>query len=316
MPTINTILSTTLQRSRKKLVKAAMQSHALMAWCFANDRVEKEDGGYNITNPLLVGRNPTVSAYEYYDALPVQQTDEFRVVDYRWSRVAGTVIISNQEIDENKGDAATVKLLAGKLDALEESFKERFSSYLYGIGVGLDPLGLGALIPDDPTIGTLGGIDRATEIQWRPSSYDFNGTLNSTNIEEAFDDILMDLKQGAESPGIIITGRNVMRTYRAAARDKTTIALGNTQSGKRMVDLGFSGIMHQGVPIVYDEACPVDKTYFINDRHFKMHILGDNNMKRVKLTAPWNVDGIGERIIWQGQFCSWRQYRTHGVLND
>jgi hypothetical protein len=316
MPTLSTVLNSALMNSRKKLVIAAMQSHALMAWCFANDRIEKEDGGYNITNPLLTGRNPTVGSFEYYDQLPVVQTDELRTVDYRWSRVAGTVIISNQEQEENKGKAATTKLLAAKLTALEESFKERFSGYLYGIGIGTDPLGLGAIIPDDPTIGVLGNIDRATETQWRPSSYDFSGSLNSTNIEEAYDDVLLDLKQGAEKPSVIIAGRNHYRTYRAAARDKTVIQLGETPNGKRMVDLGFEGIKHNNTMILYDEACPVDRAYFINDKHFRVHILGDNNMKNVKLTAPWNIDGIGERVVWQGQFCSWKQYRTHSVVND
>ena len=153
MAPLNTVLNTTLTRSRKKLVIAAMQSNALMAWMFASNRVEKEDTGYNITNPLLVGRNPTVTSYQYYDALPVQQTDEFAMVEYFWSRVAGTVIVSEQEVDENSGEAATTKLLAGKMEALEISFKERFTSYLYGIAVGTDPNGLGNLIPDDPTTG-------------------------------------------------------------------------------------------------------------------------------------------------------------------
>lgn len=316
MAVLSSVLSTTLTRSRKKLVIAAMQSNALMAWMFASNRVEREDSGYNITNPLLVGRNPTVGSFQYYDSLPVQQTDEFAVVEYFWSRVAGTVIISNQEVDENSGDAATTKLLAGKLEALELSFKERFSGYLYGVGVGTDPLGLGALVPDDPTVGTLAGQNRAVQPQWRSSSYDFLNTMNSNNIEEAYDDVLLDLTQGTEKPDVIIAGRNQFRIYRAAARDKTVIQLGDKQSGKRMVDLGFTGISHQGIPIIYDESCPVDRAYFLNSTYLRMHILKDNNMKNVKLTAPWNIDGFGERVLWQGQFCSWKNYRTHAVVND
>ena len=171
----------------------------------------------------------------------------------------------------------------------------------------------GGVLVAQPDVAIL---DRALQLQWRPSSYDFGGTLNSTNIEEAYDDVLLDLTVGGEKPGMIIAGRNHWRIYRAAARDKTSIALTERQSGKRMVDLGFTGISHQGIPIVYDEACPVDRAYFINDTYFRMHILGDNNMKNVKLTAPWNIDGIGERVIWQGQFASWKQYRTHAVVND
>ena len=90
--------------------------------------------------------------------------------------------------------------------------------YLYGLGGGNDPNGLALLIPDDPTVGSLAGVDRATEVQWRSRSYDFAGTLNATNIEEAYDDVLLDLKQGTERPKVIITGRNHYRLYRAAVR--------------------------------------------------------------------------------------------------
>jgi hypothetical protein len=66
-----TVINATLQKSRRKLILASMRSNALMAWAFANDRVEYEDGGYQITNPLTVGRNPNVASYEYYDQLPI-----------------------------------------------------------------------------------------------------------------------------------------------------------------------------------------------------------------------------------------------------
>jgi hypothetical protein len=56
-----TVLNSMLNRSRKQLIMASVRSNALMAWAFASDRVEYEDGGYNITNPLVVGRNPNVS---------------------------------------------------------------------------------------------------------------------------------------------------------------------------------------------------------------------------------------------------------------
>src|SRR6478609_2752537 len=247
---LNTVLNATLTRSRKKLIMASIKSNAFMAWAFSTKRVETEDGGYNITNPLTTGRNPNVTSYQYYQSLPVAQTDEFTTVEYRWSRVGGTVIISDQEEDENKGDAMIFKLLKAKMDVLEESIKEKFSSYLYGAGAGNDPYGLTALIPDDPTTGVLGGIDRGVEQQWRTSAYDFGaGGLTSGNVEEAFDDVLMDLTLKGEKPDLILAGRNIYRTYRAAIRDKLVINLSDLN--KNMVDLGFSGIGHDSIPIVY-----------------------------------------------------------------
>lgn len=312
---LDTVLNATLERSRKKLIMASLKSNAFMAWAFSTKRVEVEDGGYNITNPLTVGRNPNVTSFSYYDSLPVAQTDEFTTVEYRWSRVGGTVIISDQEQDENKGQSQIFKILKAKMEVLEESIKEKFSSYLYGAGAGKDPYGLEALIPDDPTTGTLGGINRATEAQWRTSAYDFGaGGITSSNIEEAFDDILMDLTLKGEKPDLILAGRDIYRKYRAAVRDKLVINLGELKSGKGMVDLGFGGIAHDKIPIVYDEDCAVNKSYFINSKYLRLHMLKGVNMKTKELAAPWDTDAIGRRVIWQGQFCLWRAYRTHAVL--
>lgn len=314
--TIETVLHSTLTSSRKKLIMAAIKSNSLMAWAFSNDRVEFEDGGHDITNPLTVGRNPNVGSYSYYNPVPVSQTNEFTTVSYGWSRVAGTVIISEQEEDENRGESAIFKLLRAKMQVLEESIKEKFSEYLYGAGAGTDPNGLANLIPDDPTTGTLGGISRASEVQWRNSSYDFSGTLDETNIEEALDDILLDLTVKSDKPTVAVVGRNIYRSYRTAVRDKMVVNISEGASGRRMMDLGFEGVKHQGLTLLYDEDCPVDKMYIINDKYLRLHILRHVNMRTKKLNAPWNMDAHGSRVVWQGQWCVWKQYRTHAVVND
>jgi len=313
---IATVLNSTLTKSRKKLVMASIKSNALMAWVFSNDRVEYEDGGYNITNPLTVGRNPNVTSYKYYGQLPVDQTNEFDTVEYGYSRVAGSVIISDQEQDENQGDAAIFKLMKEKMNVLEESIKEKFSQYLYAVGGGTDPLGLGSLIPTNPNTGTLGGINRATQVQWRTSAYVFAGAMDSTNIEEVFDDVLMDLTLKGDRPAVILAGRNVYRMYRQAVRDKMTMPLSEGKAGKRMFDLGFEGVLHNNIPILYDEDCPVTFAYFINDKYLRLHMLRSVNMKVKELVAPWNVDAVGSRVVWQGQWCLWRAYRTHAVLTN
>ena len=319
MSVLETVLHSTLDKSRKKLFFASLRSNALMAWAFSKSRIEFEDGGRNIQNPITLGRNPNIASYEYFQALPVAQTDEFDTVEYNWARVAGSVIISDQEQDENKGTSAIFKLLKAKMDVLEESVKEKFGEYLYGSGTGSDPNGLAALIPDDPTTGTLGTINRATETQWRTSSYDFSSSpIDSTTIEEALDDVLLDITLRKESPDIILMGRNLYRIYRQAVRDKLMISmpLGSSTNGKRMVDLGFGGMQHQNIPIVYDEDCGVNKVYLVNSKYLKLHILKHVNMKVKKLVAPWNIDAVGRRVVWQGQWCLWKAFRTHAVINN
>ncbi|MCI0557531.1 MAG: phage major capsid protein [Nitrososphaera sp.] len=317
MADVQTIVHAMLTRSRKKLMLASALSNAVYAYLFAQKRVIMEDGGPSITNPLIVGRNPNITSMSYYDTVPVAQTDEFTTVSYNMSRVVGSLIISEQEQDENKGSSVIFKILEGKITALDESIKEKFSDYLVSAGAGTDPNGLPNLIPDDPTTGSIGGINLATESQFRPSVYDFNAGLDANNIEEAFDDVMLDLTRGSEKPDVIFVGRDIFRLHRTAARDKMQISLGATGVGKALVNLGVVGTTHQGTPMIFDEKLDPNTAYFINTKYLTLHILTGVNMKVKQLTAPWNVDAIGRRVCWEGQLCVWRQHRTNGkVLNS
>lgn len=316
MADVETILHAMLDRSRKKLILASALSNAVYTYLFAQKRVEMEDGGPDITNPLIVGRNPNITSMQYYDTVPVNQTDEFDTVKYLQSRVVGSVIISDQEQDENQGASVIFKIMEGKVKALDESIKEKFSDYVMGTGQGTDPNGLANLIPDDPTTGSIGGINLAEESQFRTSSYDFAGTLDANNIEEAFDDVFLDLTRNGESPSVIFSGRNIFRLHRTAARDKMQISLSETGIGKKLVNLGVVGTTHQGTPLLFDEKLPANKCYFVNDKYMMIHILKGVNMKIKKLVAPWNTDAAGRRTVWQGQLCTWRNDRTHAVVTN
>jgi hypothetical protein len=322
MPALDTVINAMLTRSRAKLIMASAISGTVSAYLHAKKRVIVEDGGPSITNPIIVGLNPNVTSMQYYDQVPVNQTNEFTTVAYSMSRVVGSLIISDQEEDENQGRAAIFKILKGKIMALDESISRQFATYHTSIGTGTDPNGLGNLIPADPTTGSVGGISLASEPQWRSSSYNFAGTLTPENIEEAFDDIIeLDLNrssdgQASPKPTVIFAGRNIYRMHKAAARDKTTIQLGETGTGKKLINLGIVGTTHNGIPLLFDEKLPANVAYFVNEEYLTLHVLRGVNMKIKQLVAPWDTDASGRRVVWEGQLCSWRQYRTHAYLTN
>jgi hypothetical protein len=322
MPALDTVINAMLTRSRAKLIMASAISGTVSAYLHAKKRVIVEDGGPSITNPLIVGLNPNVTSMQYYDQVPVNQTNEFTTVSYSMSRVVGSLIISDQEEDENQGRAAIFKILKGKIMALDESISRQFATYHTSIGSGTDPNGLGNLIPADPTTGSVGGISLAAEPQWRSSSYNFAGTLTPENIEEAFDDIIeLDLNRSSDGqasprPTVIFAGRNIYRMHKAAARDKTSIQLGETGTGKKLINLGIVGTTHNGIPLLFDEKLPANVAYFVNEEYLTLHVLRGVNMKIKQLVAPWDTDATGRRVVWEGQLCSWRQYRTHAYLTN
>lgn len=311
MATPETIVHAMANRSRKKLILAATLTGGVYTYLAAKGKMKMEDGGPEIENPLITGSNPNVTTATYYDTVPVDETSEFDTVLHTMTRLVGTLIMSDQEADENQGDAVIIKILEGKITALEHAIKKFQRLKAVSLNSGSDPNGLPNLLPADPTTGSVGGINLANEIMFRPSAYDFNGGLTENNIEEAFDDILLDLTHDDGSPNVIFVGRNIFRLHRAAARDKTQISLGATGFGKALINLGIKGTTHQSIPVVYDEAMAANDFYFVDDEHICLHILKSANMKVKKLVAPWNQDAVGRRYIMEYQLCSWKNYRTH-----
>lgn len=316
MATPDTIAHAMANRSRKKLILAATLCGGIYTYLSAKGRIEMEDGGPEIENPLITGSNPNVTTATYYDTVPVDETSEFNTVLYNMTRLVATMIMSEQEIDENKGDAVIIDIMKGKMKALEHAIAKKQRTYAANLNSGADPLGLPNLIPADPTTGTVGGLNLTNEIMFRPSSYDFAGGLDENNIEEAIDDILLDLTHDDESPNVIFVGRNIFRLHRAAARDKAQISLDASGFGKKLVNLGIKGTTHQGIPVIYDELLDSDAMYIMNDEYLKLHVLKGANMKVKKLTAPWNQDAIGRRFIMEYQLCSWKNYRTHAYVTN
>ena len=320
MGAINSVLASTLEspRIKKELIFAQLRSTALATFLMEKKRVELEDGGYEITQPLVIGRNENIVSYGYYDELPVEQTNELTKVRYGFSRVAGTVIVSQQEEDENMGESAVVKIVDAKLETLKQSISERFGGeFFYGIGAGKNPNGLGLLIPDDPTTGVVGGIDRAENEYWRTLSYQFNGELDSTNISQAFRAAFLDMKAGkSEKPDGIIVGRTIYEMYSDFLESKSSLAAASFGVLTGTADYGFEALKYGNVPVMYDPNCPDEKAYLINTKYLKLHVMRHVNMKVTQLNAPWIMDASGTRITWEGQLCLWKADRTQAVINN
>lgn len=303
-------------RSLKKLRVAAILPGGVYSYLGAAGRLKTEDGGPNISNPILVGGNPNVGPATYYDHVPVAQSSELDTVNYDMTRLIGTYVISQQEVDENKGSSKLVDLAAAKMQALEIAIKKYQRSRAVGVNAGKDPNGLGNLLPSVVTSGSIGGINLAVEPMFRPSVYSFGGTITKTNIEEVFDEILLDMNNDEGKVTVIFAGRRIFNLHRAAARDNASVQLQSTGFGQKLANLGLIGTTHQGIPLIYDEELDPDIAYFVNENEMMIHVLAEANMKLIDIAAPFTQPVIGKRYAMEYQLCSWKNYRTHAFVSN
>lgn len=304
------------ERSMKKLRIAAILPGGVYSYMAAAGQVKTEDGGPEISNPILVGGNPNVGPSTYYDRVPVAQTSELDTVRYNMTRVVGTYVISDQEVDENMGFAKITDIAAAKMKALEIAIKQYQRKKAVGANSGKDPLGLGNLLPEVVTAGTIGEINLAAEPMFRPSVYLFDNSVTAENIEDVWDDILLDLNNDEGKITVIFAGRRIYNLHRNAIKDKSSIQFGASGFGKKLANLGLVGSTHQEIPVIYDEELDPDHAYFINENEMMIHILKSANMKMKDLAAPYDQDVIGKRYVMEYQLCSWKNYRTHAFFSN
>lgn len=304
------------ERSMKKLRIAAILPGGVFSALSAAKSIRMEEGGPGIANPILVGGNPNVGPATYYDKVPVARTSELNTVRYELTRIVGTYVISEQEIDENAGDTKIVDLAAAKMQSLEIAIKKYQRKVAVNTNSGKDPLGLGNLLPSVNTSGTVGGVNLGLEVLWRHGVYAFAGTLTAANIEESFDDILLDMNNDEGKVTMIFLGRNLFTMHRNAARAKGKLDLPVAGFAQQLANLGLVATTHQQIPIVYDEELDPNQGYFINENELFMHILKNANMKMKDLQAPYDQDVIGKRYVMEYQLCSWKQYRTHAFISN
>ncbi len=85
--------------------------------------------------------------------------------------------MTDLEMKQNAGKERIIDLLKGKFDVLETSMRNELGTQIYGDGTGnssKDIGGLQLLVADDPTTGTVGGINRANFTFWRNQLWDFS----------------------------------------------------------------------------------------------------------------------------------------------
>lgn len=173
-------------------------------------------GGRSIIGSIEYALNTTVSPITSYATLDTTPVDVFDEYEFAWKQYGGTVLMTSSEEAQNRGEHAKFDLLKGKLENLRKSMRARINADIVGVASGDEMLGLQDLVPDSPTTGTIGGINRATYTFWR--SQQTSGAKTST----AYDNLRSSMRtirlacargQGVKFPEYFLTGPTTTSGY-------------------------------------------------------------------------------------------------------
>ena len=199
------VLSTTLQLLRDKLVDNSYLSHPLFRAIEQSGNLVRVSGGSRVEQPVIFGEHSSLTELSNgFEPVSMAVTDPFNVAKYEYSNFTQPIILSAVEELANKGETAVVSILEAKMNNVMLGLRKAVSERVFVGGSTLSSLqtlnGMGTATVAAETTGwfeaaapasqtnTVGGLSKTTfrSENWFNQVQDAGGTLSLEDLDELF----------------------------------------------------------------------------------------------------------------------------------
>ena len=254
---VSDIIATNIQSRTGELADNVTNNNALLRRLKDRGNVKTFSGGNVILQEIMYSDSATnnTNSYSGYEVLNVSQNSPISAAQFSITQYAAAVSISGLEMIQNSGKEAIIDLLDGRMNVAEAQLANRIGGdiYLDGTGnSGKNLTGLGAAVPDAPTTGTYGGINRATYSFWRSVKYsgttDGGSATSASNIQGYMDSLAVQLIRGTDKPDLIVADNIFYRMYLQSLQSIQRISDG----GSSTAGSGFASLKYYGAGMASD----------------------------------------------------------------
>lgn len=303
-------------------------------------------GKGNISIPVRSTYQTTLQGYELSDTVAYVNPTPTKRVTYPWREVHAGITMTLSELkadgisvvdsldgkntsEHSRRDLVVLTgILDEKLYDMVEGYAFNLNKMLWSDGT-VDPkgfLGLRAFITDDPTTGTVGGINRATagNEYWRNlSNIAAPWTSNVANgglVLENLGKELRKLRRYGGRPTKMLAGSDFIAAMETELRANGNYTLDGFMR-KSATDGGMADLSYQGIPIVYDPTLddatftgPVGakRMYVFDPRHIYLYKMDQEWMKKHYPARPYDKYVLYRAITSTGQLVA-QQLNSAGV---
>lgn len=312
------LISSTLDAYIKnEVTDQVVNNNALLQVLQSKGNIIHETGGTNFRENIRYSANSTINWHDPTDTIDITPQDEFSTAVFAQKFISASFQINLKEKLQNAGNSAIFNLLNERLKALMGDLKNAVGVALFddGSGYGSKTLnGLQSIIADDPTSGTVGGINRANNAFWRNQVYDFStsagANASASNIQAGMNKLYLDCQiQENSIPDLIIADSNYYGFFESSLQQIQRIT--NTGEGK----LGFGNLAYKNSSVVYDPNCPANHMYFINTDHVKFKHLNSPLFTQESTQRPINQLTYVTPVYLYGNLTI-SSARVHGVAKN
>lgn len=299
-PNVSDIIATTIEHRSRKIADNVTKNNALLMKLSQRGRMRTFSGGRLIYEELSFAENGNAGWYSGYDLLPVSAQDVLSAAQFDIRQAACPVVISGLEMLQNAGPEQMIDLLASRIDVAEATMRNLVCGSLYSDGTGSggkEITGLNAAVPVDPTVGTYGGINRATWNFWRSKIRD---AVNANTIQSDMNALWASLQRGADRPDLIVADNVVWQAYVSSLQAQQRFT--NADVG----NLGFPTLKYMDCDFVLDGGiggfCPAGTAFFLNTDYLKFRPHSARNFVPLSPNKRYSInqDAEVQILAWAG----------------
>ncbi len=313
----NDVLTVTLESRSRNLRDNVSKNNALLKRLKEKGNQRPITGGSKILEELEYGEGDMVW-YSGYDTITYSPKQLFTAAEYALKLCAVPVAISGEEILINSGPEQMMDLLEKRIHNAEKTLCNKISQAIYSDGTGSSGKeigGLALLVADDPTSGTVGGINRATTGNefWRNQSA--TAALDENNITKEMGALYNKCTRGSDKPDLIVCDDALYAVYDSTLMDMQRF------SDPKLADAGFVSLKFKGADVIYDGGqggyCPANHMYFLNSNYIYLRTHRDRDMKVIGgERMAVNQDAFYKIIGWAGNLTMSNAALQGVLIND
>lgn len=316
-PNLSEIVTTTLRNRSRQLADNVSNGNALLQRLNQRGNVRTFGGGRNIVQELEYAENSTFKYYSGYEQLDISPSDVFTAAEFDIKQAAVNVSISGLEQLQNSSRERMIDLMQSRITNAERTMRNNITTGIYSDGTGAngkEVTGLQSLVADDPTSGTVGGIDRSSFSFWRNQVFDATtdggSSASASNIIGYMQDLWLQCSRGTDKPDLIMADKNYYKFFWSALTDIQRI-----QRTDRGVS-GFESIAFNTADVVFeDSGIPSNHMYFLNTDFIFWRPHRDRNMVPLENRMSVNQDAEVVPLVFAGNLAM-SNADVQGVLKD
>lgn len=238
--------------------------------------------GKTFDYPIKVVDSQAGQFFTGLETLASQASDTLITLSYSQTAFAQPAVSIMVDSFANAGPTGTIDLDVYKLEEAVAEAIQKWGTAVYGTGSASQPLGLGAIVDDGSSVGTIGGQSRTTYTTLKATVTAATAGLLSLTVLATLEDNVVASGMQTEEPNINNTTKTNWTLYEQLLTP--TMRADYTNSGYNSIPLrgsevvktaelkgaaGFTALSFRGKPVIKDDGCTSGVWFMLNERYFE-----------------------------------------------